>query len=183
MKDSSNVSIGRRWFPHPVLSLQLGVSWLVLVHSVALVHWLSALLIAWAVPRLLASFLGDASRIHWPSTVRLFLVVLWDIVVANITVARITLGSMQRPRPAWLRVPLETDHPRVNALFASIITMTPGTVSITICEERREILVHALDCDDPQAMVQDMKARYETPLIRVFRLAADAQQDRSKGDA
>jgi multicomponent K+:H+ antiporter subunit E len=183
MKDSSNVSIGRRWFPHPVLSLQLGVSWLVLVHSVALVHWLSALLIAWAVPRLLASFLGDASRIHWPSTVRLFLVVLWDIVVANITVARITLGSMQRPRPAWLRVPLETDHPRVNALFASIITMTPGTVSITICEERREILVHALDCDDPQAMVQDMKARYETPLIGVFRLAADAQQDRSKGDA
>jgi hypothetical protein len=36
MKDTSTLSIGRRWFPHPVLSLQLGVSWLVLVHSVAL---------------------------------------------------------------------------------------------------------------------------------------------------
>jgi len=182
MKDTFTVSIGRRWFPHPVLSLQLGVSWLVLVHSVALVHWLSALLVAWAVPRMLAPFLGDASRIHWPTTVRLILTVLWDIVVANITVARITLGSMQKPRPAWLRVPLDTDHPRVNALFASIITMTPGTVSMTICEERREIVVHALDCDDEQGMVMDMKARYEAPLIRIFRLPSGGRQDSSKGD-
>jgi len=183
MKDTSTVSLGRRWFPHPVLSLQLGVSWLVLSHSVALVHWLSALLVAWVVPRLLAPFLGEASRIHWPTTVRLILVVLWDIVVANIVVARITLGSMRKPRPAWLRVPLDTDHPRVNALFATIITTTPGTVSMTICEERREILVHALDCADEQAMVQDMKQRYEAPLIRIFRLPATGQTPPSKGQA
>lgn len=183
MKDTSTVSLGRRWFPHPVLSLQLGVSWLVLSHSVALVHWLSALLVAWAVPRLLAPFLGDASRIHWPSTVRLILVVLWDIVVANIAVARITLGSMRKPRPAWLRVPLDTDHPRVNALLATIITTTPGTVSMTICEARREILVHALDCADEQAMVQEMKQRYEAPLIRIFRLPAAGQTPPSKGQA
>lgn len=183
MKDATTISLGRRWFPHPVLSLQLGVSWLVLVHSLALVHWLSALLVAWAVPRMLAPFLGDASRIHWPTTVRLILLVLWDIVVANIAVARITLGSMHRPRPAWLRVPLACDHPRVNALFATIITTTPGTVSITVCEERREILVHALDCDDDEAMVAEMKARYEAPLIRIFRLSGADQVHGSRGEA
>lgn len=183
MNEPSTLSIGRRWFPHPVLSLQLGVTWLVLVHSLALVHLLSALLVAWAVPRLLAPFLGDASRIHWPTTVRLILVVLWDILVANIAVARITLGSMQKPRPAWLCVPLETRHPRVNALFASIITMTPGTVSITVCEERKEILVHALDCADEQAMVADMKARYEAPLIRIFRLPVGGSHNSHGGDA
>ncbi|HMN91682.1 MAG TPA: Na+/H+ antiporter subunit E [Hydrogenophaga sp.] len=183
MKDASPVSLARRWFPHPVLSLQLGVSWLVLSHSVALVHWLSALLVAWAVPRLLAPFLGDASRIHWPTTVRLILTVLWDIVVANVAVARITLGSMQKPRPAWLRVPLETDHPRVNALFATIITTTPGTVCVTVCEGRREILVHALDCDDGDAMVADMKARYEAPLLRIFRLRGSDRPGRLRGDA
>lgn len=30
-------------------------------------------------------------------------------------------------QPAWLPVPLACDHPRVNALFATIITTTPGT--------------------------------------------------------
>lgn len=160
----------RAAFPHPVLSLQLGLTWLLLSHSLALVHWLSALLLAWAVPRLLAPFLERASPLHWPSVVRLLFVVLWDIVVANITVARITLGSMQRPQPAWLRVPLATDHPRVNALFASIITTTPGTVSMTLDEQRREIMVHALHCEDAQAMIDDMKARYEAPLMRIFQV-------------
>lgn len=180
---SQTVSVrGRaRWFPHPVLSLQLAVTWLVLSHSLALVHLLSALLIAWLVPRMLAPFLGDASRLHWPSVLRLMLVVLWDIVISNITVARITLGSMKKPQPAWLRVPLATDHPRVNAIFASIITTTPGTVSMTIDEQRREILVHALNCDDAAAMVSDMKNRYEAPLIKAFMLdRADAVQ--RKGD-
>lgn len=168
-------------FSHPVLSLQLGVTWLLLARSLAPAHLLSALVLAWGVPRLLAPFLGDASRLHWPTVVRLLLVVLWDIVVSNITVARLTLGSMQRPRPAWLRVPLATDHPRVNALFASIITTTPGTVSTVVDEGRREILVHALDCEDPRAMVADMKARYEAPLIRIFRVDLPPPQGECTG--
>lgn len=165
----------RRWFPHPVLSLLLGATWLVLANSLALVHWLSALLLAWAVPRLTAPLLEEASRLHWPSAVRLTLVVLWDIVVANVTVARLTLGPLQRVRPLWLRVPLATDHPRVNALLASIITMTPGTVSAVVDERRGEILVHALNGEDAGAMVADMKARYEAALMRVFRIGPDAR--------
>ncbi len=157
-------------FPHPVLSTLLAASWLALSHSLALVHLLSALLLALVVPRMIGPFLGTSSPVHWPVAGRLVLVVLWDILVSNITVARITLGSMQTPRPAWLHVPLTSDHPRVNALLASIITTTPGTVSMTIDEDRRSILVHALNCDDPQAMVHDIKSRYEAPLMRIFRL-------------
>lgn len=162
------VSGWRALFPHPVVSALIGAAWLLLSHSVALVHVLAALLLAWGVPRLLAPFLMSADRVHWSTALRLLVLVLWDIVVANVTVARLTLGSMQRPRPAWLRVPLASDHPRVNALLASIITTTPGTVSAVIDETRGEIWVHALDCADPAAMVADIKARYEAPLLRIF---------------
>ncbi len=160
----------RRVFPHPVLSLQLTVTWLVLSHSLALVHVLSALLMAWGLPHLLAPFLDQASRVRWGQAFCLVGVVLWDIVVSNVTVARITLGPMGKPKPAWLRVPLATTHPRVNAFFASIITTTPGTVSIVVDDVKGEILVHALNCDDAAAMVRDMKHRYEAPLIRIFRI-------------
>lgn len=158
----------RGWLPHPVLSLLLAASWLALSHSLALVHLLSAALIGWAVPRLIAGFLGPVNRIHWPTAIRLGAVVLWDIVVSNITVARLVLGPMSRPQPGWIEVPLESGHPWVNALFASIITTTPGTVSAVIDEAGGRILVHALDCSDAQAMARDMKVRYETPLLRVF---------------
>ena len=160
----------RAVFPHPVLSLQLGITWLVLSHSLELVHWLSALLLAWAVPKIIHPFLGEAARLHWPSLVRLVGVVLWDIVMSNITVARITLGSMNTPQPAWIPVPLATSDARINALLASIVTTTPGTVSMVLDEARGVLLVHALNCTDPEAMAADMKARYEAPLMQVFRM-------------
>jgi multicomponent K+:H+ antiporter subunit E len=47
--------------------------------------------------------------------------------------------------------------------------MTPGTVSAEISESRREILVHALNVEDPEALVRDIKARYEAPLAEIFR--------------
>lgn len=161
---------GRGWFSHPVLSVLLGASWLALSHSLEPVHLLSALLMGLIVPRLLRPFLGPASVIHWPTALRLLAVVLWDIVVSNVVVARLVLGPLQRMQPAWVVVPLESTHPRVNALFASIITTTPGTVSAVIDEVRGVILVHALNCDDAPAMVADMKNRYEAPLLRAFHI-------------
>jgi multicomponent K+:H+ antiporter subunit E len=157
-----------RWLAHPVLSVLLGGSWLALSHSLEVVHLLSALLIGLIVPWMLYPFLDAASRVAWGPASRLALVVLWDILVSNITVARLVLGPQSRMKPAWLPVPLASSHHRVNALFATIITTTPGTVSCVVDEVRGEILVHALNCDDAEAMIHDMKTRYEAPLLVVF---------------
>lgn len=157
-----------RWLSHPILSALLGATWLALSHSLEPVHLLSALLIALIVPRLLHPFLGDHTRLNWLTAVRLAVVVLKDIVVANITVAKLVLGPLPRMQPAWLAVPLACDHPRLNALLASIITTTPGTVSCVVDVQRREILVHALTCDNAQAMIGDIKTRYELPLLQIF---------------
>jgi multicomponent K+:H+ antiporter subunit E len=49
-----------------------------------------------------------------------------------------------------------------------IITTTPGTVSAGIDQERGDILVHALSCNDPQAEIDQIKQRYEAPLLKIF---------------
>jgi multicomponent K+:H+ antiporter subunit E len=115
--------------------------------------------------------------------VRLLLVVLWDIVVSNITVARLVLGPMSRLQPAWITVPLALSHPTAISLLASIITTTPGTVSCTIDEQGRYILVHALNCSDPAQMVADIKMRYERPLLVIFESTPqEAGQATHKGE-
>jgi multicomponent K+:H+ antiporter subunit E len=156
------------WFSHPWLSALLGLSWLLLQHSLSLFHLLSAVLIGLVVPRLLHGFLPTARPIKAGVATRLVAVVLWDIVVSNIAVARLVLGPMSRPRPAWVPVPLALTTPTATTLLASIITTTPGTVSCTIDEQNRLIWVHALDCSDPAQMAADIKQRYETPLLAIF---------------
>lgn len=156
------------WLGHPILTLLLGASWLLLQHSVELVHLISALLIGVFIPRILHSALPKSGSISYSPVPQLVWRVLWDIVISNITVARLVLGPLSKMRPAWVTVPLALTHPTAISLLATIITTTPGTVSCTIHEERGEILVHALDCTDPAQMAADIKNRYEELLLAIF---------------
>ena len=162
------------WLPHPALSLMLGLAWLLLQQSVAPAQLLWAAVLALGVPRLVHGFIGDSVRVRSPGTMlRLTGVVLWDVVVSNLTVARLTLDPRAEPQPAWVDFPLEATHPTAVTLLATIISITPGTVSCVLDEPRRVILVHALDCDDAGALVAQIRQRYERPLRRIFE-GADA---------
>ena len=165
------------WLAHPWLSVLLALSWLLLQHTLAPFHLLSSLLIGLLIPRLLHELLPPpATNIRMLPALRLALVVFADIVTSNITVAKLVLGPMSQLQPAWVRIPLQLKHPTAISLLASIITTTPGTVSASIDEERRHILVHALNCSDTQQMTADIQQRYERPLQAIFGETADIKQ-------
>lgn len=159
-----------RWFfPHPMLSLSLLLIWLLLVNSLSLAQILLGGLLGWAIPLLTGSFLVDVPRIRKPFKLVLFgLRVLFDIVVANLHVARLVLGPKDRLMPAFVEMPLDVRDEFVLAFLSSVISLTPGTVSASLSPDRRTLLLHALDASDPEGMVTEIKRRYEAPLLEIF---------------
>lgn len=172
-----SVQTQRNWFSHPILSVLIAVSWMALMHSIEVFHLVAGVCIGIVIPRLIQPFLGERHRVNWWQALRLTGIVLWDIVLSNIVVARLVLGDIHKMHPVWIRVPLATSHPTVNALFAMIITTTPGTVSAVVDEQRGLILVHALNCDDATAAALEMKQRYESALLQVFSVSMLAEQE------
>jgi multicomponent K+:H+ antiporter subunit E len=168
MKSSKSVA-SKAWFSHPALSLLLLAVWLMLQQSLSLAHLLMGAVLALLLPRVLLGLLGPAMR---PKRFGLMLrftgIVLWDIVMSNLTVARLVLAPGAKPQPAWVRVPLALRQPGPITLLATIITTTPGTVSCVVDDEAHEIWVHALDCGDAPAMAEQIKLRYEQPLLEIF---------------
>jgi multicomponent K+:H+ antiporter subunit E len=159
----------RGWLPRPLLSSLLVAVWLLLQQSIAPGDVLVALLIGWIVPLLVRRFLVDPVLPRRPVTaLRFALTVLWDIVVANVAVARIVLSPWYRPQPAWVVIPLALRDPHAITLLAAVITLTPGTVSCVIDETGWRIYVHALDCPDPADQIEQIKLRYEQPLKEIF---------------
>jgi len=77
-------------------------------------------------------------------------------------------GPAERLRPEFLEVPLDLRDPFLATLLGSIVSLTPGTVSIDIDRERWVLLVHALHVDDAAAAIAAIKTRYEAPIRRVF---------------
>lgn len=159
----------KSWLPHPILSLLLFAVWLLLVAEVSAAHVLLALFLAWGIPMLCRPFLKGLPPIRNVfAALRLVAVVIYDIVVANVAVARLVLGPVKRLKPVFVQVPLTLTQPMSISLLASIITMTPGTVSSDLSADNKFLLVHALDCSDPEALVTDIKQRYEKPLLEIF---------------
>jgi len=159
-----------RWLPHPLMSLSLLVIWLLLQNEVSAGHVVLGAVFAVLIPLFTAAFWTEPVTIRaWLTGIRFGLIVLWDIVVANVQVAGLIL--FRRPRslaPAFLVIPLDTQSPYAIAILAGTITMTPGTVSADLDPEGRHLLVHGLSVDDPDAMIATIKQRYEAPLKQIF---------------
>ena len=128
-------SFREQWLPHPFVSILVGLSWLMLAHSISAGNLLIAFILAMFIPRLIRPFIAYTPDIHWNLAIKLFLVVLWDIILSNIRIAKLVLGPTDQLQPKWFRVPLETDHEQVNTLLAMIITTTPGTVTAGIDQD------------------------------------------------
>lgn len=161
------------WLAHPWLSLLLALVWLLLQQSVALPQLITAAVLGLGLPRLLHGWLGPdgrpparAGRLRVAA--HLAAVVLWDILRGNLAVARLALTPGVQPRPAWVQLPLALRHPGAIHLLASVITMTPGTVSCVLDEARWQLLIHVLDGDDPAAVVAEIRQRYEQPIRALF---------------
>lgn len=160
----------RRLFPHPYLSLTLVVLWFLLVNQWKLGSLVMAIILATIIPLLTSAWWPDRPRVKRPFALASYaLLVLWDVIVANFQVARIVLFMPRaKIQSAWITVPLDLKSPEAISLLAGTITMTPGTLTADTSACGRALLVHALHAPDPDAVRDDIKARYESRLQRIF---------------
>jgi multicomponent K+:H+ antiporter subunit E len=159
----------KRWLPHPVLTPVLAVIWLLLNNSVAPGQVLLGLFLGWAIPRFTLAYWPDPVRIRRPRVLlRLCAVFLYDVLIANLAVAKLILAGPGGLRPAFVTVPLALRGELGISLLANIICLTPGTVSAELTPDRSALIVHTLDTDDPEELVATIKDRYERPLLEVF---------------
>jgi len=159
----------RRLFPHPALSVAIFLLWAALANAASVGALVVGALLGVALPLATRPFWPDTPRIARPGAIlRLAARVGFDILVANVAVARRVLGPIDSLRPAFVEVPLDLRDPFVATILGSIVSLTPGTVSIDVDPTRWVLLLHALDAPDPQALAAAIKARYEAPLKEIF---------------
>lgn len=172
----------RAWFPHPWLSLALLLIWLLLNNSIGLGNIVLGSIFALAISRLTANFWPERPRILKPLKLLGYVMrLMLDILVANLQVAVLILGPRKRLRPAFVELPLELTDPFAITVLASVISLTPGTVSADLFgpEDNKPVkgqtasgpsvlLVHTIDAADPQALCRHLKERYEAPLLEIF---------------
>ena len=159
----------KRWLPSLPLAAAVFCLWLLMNDQVTRGHVLMALVLALLIPPFAARLDREFARIgNLRGAPRMLGILLLDIVRSNITVALQVLGPEAKIRPGFIWVPLDIANIHGIAALTSFITLTPGTVSAALSEDRRHLLVHVLHLEDANALINEIKSRYEAPLMEIF---------------
>jgi multicomponent K+:H+ antiporter subunit E len=160
----------KRWLPYPLVSLALLAMWLLLNRTLAPGQVLLGALLALGGGLALAELQAPEGRLR---RLRVMAEMLWlvlvDIVRSNIAVARLVVYRRQRKRVAgFVHMPLAVRHPGALAVFACILTATPGTSWARFDRSRNILVVHVFDLIDEEQWMQRFKERYERRLMEIF---------------
>jgi multicomponent Na+:H+ antiporter subunit E len=101
------------------------------------------------------------TRVRPLNAVKLLLYFAGQVVIANLRVAAAVLGPRSLLRPAVVAVPLDIEGDDQIALLANLITLTPGTLSLDVSEDRKTLFVHAMSASSPEDLRREIKEGFE----------------------
>ncbi|MGQ2906390.1 MAG: Na+/H+ antiporter subunit E [Aliihoeflea sp.] len=111
--------------------------------------------------------LGYLARMR--RVVSLTFLFLVELVKSSWTVAMTVLSPRMDIKPGMFVYPLKVDKDAEITMLANLITLTPGTLSVDVSEDRRFLFIHALDCSDPDQLRHDIATGFERKIMEAFR--------------
>ncbi len=94
---------------------------------------------------------------------------LKEMIVSSLRVTHDVLTPKIYARPGIIAVPLDARTDAEIALLANIITLTPGTLSLDVSNDRSTLYIHAMFVDDADRLRQEIKNGLEKKLLEVMR--------------
>ncbi len=102
-------------------------------------------------------------------TVRFVLFFIYELFKANLRVAYDVITPSQYMRPSIVAIPLSVKTDTEITVLANLISLTPGTLSLDVSDDKSVLYIHAMFVDDPDELRHEIKAGFERRVIEVLR--------------
>ena len=169
-----------------VANLLLALLWASVIGPFSPANFLVGFVLGFAV---LAIATGGGGRSGYVrrlvAALSLVVYTLWELVIANLKVAKWTVSRLRALSPAVLAVPLEEGMSDLEiTLLANLVTLTPGTLALDVSEDRRHLFVHFMHVEDAEKEIEAVRHGFERRILQVTREARTAPADaRATGGA
>jgi len=97
---------------------------------------------------------------------------LRELVVANVRVAIDVLSPRQRMQPRVVAIPLDAKTDFEITLVANLISLTPGTLSLDVSDDRRTLYIHVMHAPDVESVRHQIKYGLEQRVLALMRSSA-----------
>jgi multicomponent Na+:H+ antiporter subunit E len=153
-----------------LINILLAAGFMIALESFTLTSLCMGMLVGYGALWLTRPLYGDDPYFQRLATIiRLVLFFLKALVISNLRVLRAVVSPSQISRPGIIRLPLEARTDMEIMLVANLISLTPGTLSIDVSEDRRYLYVHVMFLDDVDSARRELKEGLERRVLEVLR--------------
>ncbi len=152
-----------------ILHIVLAVIWCAMHNSFHPATFIVGYLLAWASTSMFRALSQYTPyRMNVWEAIKLFFVFLKEMIVANIQIAFIIISPPMNIRPGLIEYPLDIKNEGAIVLLANMISLTPGTLSVDIAEDRKSIYVHAMVMETPDLLKKKIKDSFERRIQKML---------------
>ncbi len=153
-----------------VFNLLLAIAWAAVSGSTSLHNLLLGFVLGAAVLAVVREPFGGSGYLRrFRLVLSLALLFLRELALSASAVALTVLRPKMRIQPGIFAFPLTVDRDFEITPLANLITLTPGTLSVDVSDDRKTLYVHALDCSDPKAARKAIAEGFERKIMEAFR--------------
>jgi multicomponent Na+:H+ antiporter subunit E len=104
-----------------------------------------------------------------PDSIRFTLFFLRELIHSNLRVAWDVISPKSQRKPGIVAIPLDASSDIEITFLANLITLTPGTLSLDVSDDRSVLYVHGMFVEDPQLMREQIKNGFERRVLELLR--------------
>ncbi len=153
-----------------LLNILLTVVWVFLTGSLATTNFIFgfvlSFLVLWIVSR------NQRSRKYFriaPRMIGFVFYFIYELIKANIQVAADVITPKFYMTPGIIEYPLDAETNLEITFLANVITLTPGTLSLDISEDKKVLYIHAMYINDKDEFIDGIKHGFERRILSILR--------------
>ncbi|MFK7793394.1 MAG: Na+/H+ antiporter subunit E [Devosiaceae bacterium] len=154
-----------------LVNVLLAIAWVLVTGSFSLINGLFGFVLGLGALALIREQIGTIGYVRRVRRVTsLALLFLYELVMSAVRVFKLVLTpDLSTLQPGFVAYPLTVDRDFEISLLANLITLTPGTLSVDVSDNRRTLYIHAIHVPDPDAMREDISTGFERKILEAFR--------------
>lgn len=153
------------------INILLAIAWGALWGSFAPINLLAGFVLGCAALWFARRIVGgeDARYFHaLPQALILFCYFLKELVKSCLLVARDCIAPRPALHPAIVKLPIGPKSDLEIFVLANLITLTPGTLTLDVADDKTYLLIHSIYAKDQDALIADLKSGMEYRVGKVF---------------
>ncbi|MDP2119301.1 MAG: Na+/H+ antiporter subunit E [Hoeflea sp.] len=153
-----------------LVNVLLALSWAAVTGSFTFLNFAFGFVLAICALSLIREQVGSVGYFSRARRVAsLLLLFVTELVLSAWRVAVMVVSPRMDLKPGIFAYPLRVDRDFEITMLANLITLTPGTLSVDVSDDRRILYIHAMDASDPDATRREIAEGFESRIMEAFR--------------